>query len=79
MNERMPTQPKIDLKQTTPFFCDNCGHNVFHEAIMFRKVSALLSGTGKEGLAPIPVFACAKCGFTNDMFIPQEIRNNIVS
>ena len=39
-----------------------CGSKLFHEAIVLKKVSALISPTGKEELYPIPVYVCEKCG-----------------
>ena len=41
--------------------CD-CGCTVFHEAMVIKRVSALMSPTGKEELYPIPVLVCDKCG-----------------
>jgi hypothetical protein len=37
-----------------------------------RKLSALLSPTGKPTMIPIQVFACAKCGHINKSFLPKE-------
>jgi len=68
----------FDLKMTNATCCDNCDGEAFIEALMLRKVSALLSGTGKEGFVPIQVFACVKCGHVNSQFIPAEIRTTIL-
>jgi hypothetical protein len=43
---------------------------------MLRQVSALLSKTGKAGIAPIQVFACVACGGVNQQFLPPELRKN---
>tara|TARA_B110000902_G_scaffold150931_1_gene173503 strand:+ start:171 stop:290 length:120 start_codon:yes stop_codon:yes gene_type:complete len=37
-----------------------------------RKLSALLSPTGQQSMIPIQVFACAKCGHINKVFLPKE-------
>lgn len=50
--------------------CPHCGSKIFHEAVVLKKVSAILSPTGKEELMPIPVFVCDKCGE-----IPDEYKN----
>ena len=68
----IPTE--IDLKNTAPTVCDQCGGEAFQEAMMLRKVSALLSGTGKEGYLPVQIMACVKCGNINQQFLPQELR-----
>jgi uncharacterized Zn finger protein len=80
MNQNMPMaqQPEVDLKQTTNFYCEKCAGQSFQEAIMFRKVSALLSKTGKEMLYPIGVFACVNCGNVNDIFIPKELKTTVL-
>lgn len=67
----------IDLKQTKQTICEKCNCEAFQEAFMLRKVSALLSATGKEGYIPIQVFACVGCGHVNDEFIPKEVKNRL--
>ena len=69
----------IDLKQTTAVQCESCLGEAFQEALMLRRVSALLTGTGREGFVPIQVFSCTKCGHVNSNFIPAELRTNIVT
>lgn len=66
--------PSFDIKQTTAEACESCQSEGFIEAIMLRKVSALLTKTGKEGYMPISVFACVKCGHINANFMPAELR-----
>lgn len=69
-------QPKIGIKDTTEVVCDNCQHNVFNMGLYLRKVSPLLSGTGKPSYLPIDnvAFHCVKCGHVNDEFIPAELK-----
>jgi hypothetical protein len=38
-----------------------------------KRVSALVSPTGKEAIVPIPTFACNACGFINKQFLPVKI------
>ncbi len=64
----------VDITQTTPEVCENCEGEAFRDALLLRKVSALLTETGKEGYLPIQVFACVKCGHVNNHFIPSELR-----
>lgn len=68
-------QPKIGLDQTSAVKCEKCGHEVFREALMLRKVSAILTGTGQPGIIPIPVFECTKCGHVNQEMLPKELQN----
>ena len=62
------------LKQSTAVTCDRCSGDSFQEALMLRRVSALLTPTGKEGFVPIQVFACVACGGINAQFIPEELK-----
>lgn len=65
----------IDISQTTPVVCENCGHSHFQEVVLIRKISGFLSGTGKPTYIPIPVFACTKCNHVNKEFAPKEMQN----
>jgi hypothetical protein len=41
--------------------------------LLLRKVSKFLSTDGREGLAPVQVFCCVKCGHVNKDFYPPEL------
>jgi uncharacterized Zn finger protein len=62
----------VSLDQTSEIACDECAGTVFHAAFILRKVSALISPTGKETVIPIQVFACDSCGHVNEEFLPIE-------
>ena len=70
-------QPNInvDLSQTAPGLCEECNGTYFDQALVIRKVSGLLTGQGKPGFVPIPVFRCAECGHVNKEFLPKEIQS----
>ena len=69
----IPQQPvNIDLNQATDIQCSKCGNKFFHEVTFFKKISALLSPTGQEGILPIPTYACLECGNINDEFLPTK-------
>ena len=42
--------------------CDNCEGKVFREVVMLKRLSALVSPTGKEQLIPVQVVRCDDCG-----------------
>jgi hypothetical protein len=62
----------VGLDQTQEIKCDECESSAFHPAFLLRKVSALISPTGKETVIPIQVFACDSCGHINEEFMPIE-------
>ena len=51
----------VSLDQTHEIKCDECASTVFHPAFILRKVSALISPTGKDS-----------CGHVNEEFMPIE-------
>jgi len=69
-----PQQLNVDLSQVENALCDKCGNFAFIEVVTFKKLSALVSPTGKEGLVPIPTFMCSECGFISPKFMPVPIK-----
>jgi len=62
----------VGLDNTDALKCDECGSATFRPAFLLRKVSALMSPSGKETIVPIQVFACDSCGHVNEDFLPIE-------
>ena len=61
-----PIGPKVQItpemmKNFKTLTCD-CGGQLFHTGLVFKKISALVSPTGKEDLYPIEVLVCDACG-----------------
>jgi uncharacterized Zn finger protein len=67
-----PQRVNVDLNQASDIVCSNCGGKFFHEVTFFKKISALLSPTGQEGIIPIPTYACLECGNINEEFLPTK-------
>ena len=67
--------PSFTLKDTEAVKCELCGGEVFDQGVMLRRVSPILTGNGKPGIVPVPVFICSKCGHVNKEFIPQELQS----
>ena len=53
---------QIDISKTDTIVCEECGNASFIQAFFLKKVSALVSPTGKEAIVPIQVFSCGNCG-----------------
>ncbi len=62
--EGMPqkAQPQIDISKADTITCDDCGNASFIQAFFLKKISALMSPTGKEAIVPMQVFSCGNCG-----------------
>ena len=71
MNREQPGL-NVDFSQTTAGTCESCGNDTFTQVYKMRKLSALLSPTGKPTMIPIQVFACHKCGYINEEFQIKE-------
>ena len=74
MNNTQQPKLNVDLSKAQDVVCDNCGNYTFQEVVLMKKVSALISPTGKEGIIPIPVFACNACGYINKQFLPFRME-----
>ena len=42
--------------------CEDCGNYVWIKATIIKRISALMSPTGQEALAPIDIYSCGNCG-----------------
>ena len=61
--EGMPQkQVQIDISKADTITCDDCGNASFIQAFFLKKISALMSPTGKEAIVPVQVFSCGNCG-----------------
>jgi len=49
----------------------SCGSKIFTQAFVLKRISSLVSPTGREETIEIPLFVCAKCGE-----IPSVYRDN---
>lgn len=54
-----------DLKDIV---CENCNGKYFRPVNAFKRISAIVSPTGKEQIIPVPTFRCDDCGFVNKEF-----------
>ena len=65
-------QQQLDISKADTIVCEECGNASFIQAFFLKKVSALVSPTGKEAVIPIQVFSCGNCGT-----IPQNMIDQI--
>ena len=68
MNNINPGQLNVSLEKTSPIVCEECSNETFTQGLYLRRVSAILTGTGQEGVVPIPTFVCIKCNHVNEKF-----------
>ena len=58
--------------------CPNCGSKLFTEAVVLKKLSPIISPTGKEELYPIPVYVCAKCQTVPEEYLAKHNAKRIL-
>ena len=63
---------QIDIGDTETIVCEECGHASFIQSFFLKRISPLVSPTGKEAIVPIQVFACGNCGT-----IPKNMMSQI--
>ena len=65
-NHPKPVPPKaevqLDLGEADTIQCQECGNASFIQSFFLKKISALMSPTGKEAIIPVQVFSCGNCG-----------------
>jgi uncharacterized Zn finger protein len=66
----MAPQMNVDLSKADDVVCERCGNYTFQNVMLMKRMSALISPTGKEAIVPIPTFSCNACGHINKQFLP---------
>ena len=76
MSQVAPPQARqnVDLSNAVDVLCEKCGSSKFKEVAFIKRVSALISPSGKEMIVPVGTFACADCGHVNKEFDPFTNR-----
>ena len=65
-------QINVKLTDLKDIVCENCGGKYFRQVQAFKRLSALISPSGKEQIVPIPIYRCDECGHINDEFLPKD-------
>lgn len=61
------------VKNGTHIKCEGCENLVFTEKVIFVKISAILSPSGKVEVIPMPIIMCDRCGKVSSIFDPQNL------
>ena len=60
-------QVEVDLKSAETMKCAECDNSIFIQGYVIKKISAIMSPTGQEVVAPVQVFNCGNCGHMLDL------------
>ena len=55
-------QQTLDLSKADTMKCDDCGNYLFINSYIIKRISAIMSPNGQEGLVPVQVYSCGNCG-----------------
>ena len=69
-------QVKVDLKEAQTIRCKSCDNYLWIQAFVLKKISALVSPSGQEGLVPVQVFSCGNCGQVADGFLDENVLDD---
>ena len=53
---------QVDLKDAETMACGKCDNKIFIQGYVIKKISAIISPTCQEVIAPVQVFKCGNCG-----------------
>ena len=65
-------QQQLDISKADTIVCEECGNASFIQAFFLKKISALMSPTGKEAIIPMQVFSCGNCGAIPKNMLDQQ-------
>ena len=52
---------QVDLTEAETMNCEQCNNKIFIQGYVIKKISAIMSPTGQEVIAPVQVFNCGNC------------------
>ena len=55
-------QQTVDLAKADTMKCDDCWNYLFINSYVIKRISAIMSPNGQEGLVPVQVYSCGNCG-----------------
>tara|TARA_Y100000768_G_scaffold81674_1_gene58168 strand:- start:1278 stop:1559 length:282 start_codon:yes stop_codon:yes gene_type:complete len=62
INKPKQTEMRVDLKQAETLQCEKCTNYLFITSFVLKRISALMSPNGQEGIVPVQVYSCGNCG-----------------
>jgi hypothetical protein len=65
-------QININPDDLTDIICEKCESQTFESVFLFKKLSAVLSPSGKDTMVPLQTYRCTECGHINEEFMPKN-------
>ena len=67
------TQVAVDLEKAETIKCKSCENAIFIPSFILKKLSPLVSPTGKEAVIPVQVYSCGSCGEVMKSLLSNDI------
>jgi len=62
MKQGMEKQLQVDLSKADTMKCKSCENTIFIPSFILKRLSPLVSPSGKEAVIPVQVYSCGSCG-----------------
>jgi|GEM_PF-1313603 hypothetical protein len=72
---------QVDLRDAETLKCEHCGNYLFILCYVLKRLSALVSPTGKEEMIPVQVYSCGDCGKVSKLYtgvLGDEVEANVL-
>ena len=58
----IPRQVNVNIMELDSIKCNECGSEYWEEAMLIKKIPAVISESGREQISPVPCLLCKGCG-----------------
>ena len=69
----MQANVQVDLTKAETMKCKKCDNAIFIPSFILKRLSPLVSPTGKEAVIPVQVYSCGNCGEVIKSLISDDI------
>ena len=73
MKNDMQANVQVDLTKAETMKCKKCDNAIFIPSFILKRLSPLVSPTGKEAVIPVQVYSCGNCGEVVKSLISDDI------
>tara|TARA_R110002051_G_scaffold324985_2_gene424972 strand:- start:3236 stop:3484 length:249 start_codon:yes stop_codon:yes gene_type:complete len=72
LNPAQQQNININPKDLEDMLCSKCNCQTFEPVFLFKKLSAVLSPSGKDTIIPLQVYKCTECAHIDEGFLPKD-------
>lgn len=73
MKNDVQANVQVDLTKAETMKCKKCDNAIFIPSFILKRLSPLVSPTGKEAVIPVQVYSCGNCGEVVKSLISDDI------